>query len=133
MRAALPPPVSSTCVCTQSVSEEGLVNWQHFSRCRRAPYNRLAEHLSSQTSLAQDHSMCSVLAARPLQGNACSERDDTSEVVPGSGRRGAGVGNSGATLPCGHGERTRGKRGQGRPANKGPLALSWKKQQRRTK
>lgn len=61
------------------------------------PYKRLAEHFSSQASLAWDHSICSVLAARPL---ACcrgmrAQRDDTSEVVPGSGRRGAGVGNSG--------------------------------------
>lgn len=88
------------------------------------PYNRLAEHLSSQASLARDHSICSVLAARPLarslarslQGNACSERDDTSEVVPGSGRRGAeepGWGIQGTTLPCGLGERTRGKKGAG--------------------
>lgn len=69
------------------------MRWERFSRCRRAPYNRLAEHLSSQASLAWDHSICSVLAARPLarllQGNACSERDDTSEVVPVFGRRGA--------------------------------------------
>jgi hypothetical protein len=30
-----------------------------------------------------------------LQGNACSERDDTSEAGPSSGRRGAGGGVSG--------------------------------------
>lgn len=54
-----------------------------------------------------------VLAARLLQGNACSKRDDTSEVVPGSGRRGAGWEIQGTTLPCVHGKRTRGKKGAG--------------------
>lgn len=53
-----------------------------------------------------------LLAARLLQGNACSERDDTSEVVPGSARRGAGVGNSGDHTSL-HGKRTRGKKGAG--------------------
>ena len=38
----------------------------------------------------------------------------------------------GTTLPC-MGKEPGEKRGQGQPANKGPLALSWKKQQRRTK
>lgn len=64
--------------------------------------------------LAQDHSICSVLAARPLQGNACSERDDTSDVVPGSGRRKAGVGNSGdhtSLWPLGKNQGKKGGRG----------------------
>lgn len=94
LKAALPLQFLEPAMCNKSVSE-GAVRWQHFSRCRRAPYSRLAEHLSSQASLAGDHSVCSVLAARPLLGNACSQRDDTCEVVPGSGCRGAGVGNSG--------------------------------------
>lgn len=72
-------------------------------------------------------SLC-CLPACSLQGNACSERDDTSEVEPGSG-------NSGDHTFLwsqwkGHG----GKMGQGWSANKGSLALSWKiKQQKRTK
>lgn len=68
--------------------------------------------------------------ARLLQGNACSERDDTSEVVPGSGCRGARVGNSRdhtSLWPWWGGEEPGEKRGQGWSANKGPLALSWKK------
>lgn len=59
--------------------------------------------------------------ARSVQGNACSERDDTSEMDPGSG-------NSGDhTSLWSRGKEPRAKRGLGRPANKEPLALSWKK------
>lgn len=61
------------------------------------------------------------------QVNACSERDDTSEVAPSSGCRGAGVGDSGHTSLWPQGKGPGEKMGQGRTANKGPLALSWKK------
>lgn len=98
--------------CDQSVSEEGLVIGSLSAgvdeRLTTDWLSTLRPDLSGPGSLN-----VLILAARPLQGNACSERDDTSEVVPGSGRRGAGVGNSGATLPCGPGERTRGKKGAG--------------------
>lgn len=115
--SSLPLQSLEPAMCNQSVFEEGFVKWQHFSRCRRAPYNRLAEHFSSQTSLAQDHSICSVLAARPLQGNACSERDDTSEVVPGSGRRGWGI--QGPHFPVATGKEPGKKGGRGGQLTRG--------------
>lgn len=63
--------------------------------------------------------MCSVLAARPLQGNACSERDDTAEVVPGSGRTGAGAGIQGPHFPVAIGKEPGEKKGQGGQLTKG--------------
>lgn len=71
----------------------------------------------------RDHSICSVLAARPL---TCSrgmraQRGDTSEVVPGS----ENSGDHTSLWP--QGKRPGEIRGQGQPANKGPLAFSWKK------
>lgn len=103
-----------------------MVGWERFSRCRRVPESDWLNTSPPRplwpriTQFAQ-----SLLPARSLahslQGNACSERDDTSEMDPGSGISGD------HTSLWSRGKEPRAKRGLGRPDNKEPLALSWKK------
>lgn len=94
-----------------------------FQQVPTSVLSRLAGHLSSQASLAQHLSIGSVSAICPparCRGMR-AQRDDTSEVEPGSG-------NSGDhTFPWSQWKGPGGKMGQGWSANQGPLALSWKK------
>ena len=73
------------------------------------PYSRLAEHLSSQASVAWDHSICSVLAA-----GECVLRETTLlRWYLALGAEEPGWGIQGTTFSCGHGKRTREKMGAG--------------------
>lgn len=114
LESSSPAWVSRTCHVWLYSLWGGAVRWEHFSRCRRAPYNRQAEHLSCQASLTQDHSLSSVLQPSRLQ--ACcrgmrAQRDDTSEVAPALGAEKPGWGAQGTTLPCGHWGKDQGKKG----------------------
>lgn len=73
-------------------------------------------------------------AARLLQGMRAQRETTLLRWAPALGAEEPGWEIQGTThFPVSTGKEPGGKGGQGRPANKGPLALSWKKQQRRTK
>lgn len=108
LKAALPLESLEPAMCNQTVFEEGADRWEQFSRCRRAPYNRLAEHLSSQASLPQDHSICSVLAARPLaccRGMRAQRETTLLRQTSTLGAEQPGWGIQGTTFPCDQGEK----------------------------
>lgn len=127
-----PPSVSSTCVCNQSVSEEGLSTGSISAGVDERLTTDWLDTFPPRplwpriTQCAQ-----SLLPAR-CRGMRAQRETTLLRWSPALGAQEPGQGFRGHTSlwPWG---KNQGKKGAGRPANKGPLALSWKKQQRRTK
>lgn len=130
---AAPPSVSSTCLCISQSLRRGLstgsVSAGVDERLTTDWLNAFPPRplWPRITQCAQ-----SLLPARCRGMRA--QRETTLLRCPlALGAQEPGRGIRGPHFPVATGKEPGEKRGQGRPANKGPLALSWKKQQRRTK